>query len=295
MEPSQSIRSLLLDATPESEKFHPIIWKGFLVFHMGHKLWHFHRKAKTYTNPENLLNLVAGHTLSHFVGNNKAVRIAARCILVAARLQECVKEQAAIQEEARKVWDAILGRHLYHLYGLKNQEEEIRRVRLERICFHLAEMFRRIGLLSLKIMDVVEAFQFGPATQKEAVEELFVNIGQCVDEIVDNKEKLRTFLEDEKELVKKVLDAMQFDCTVEQLQNYLETSTHVVEQVHNAIKGQSKDGVNLFAEGAKDAIFGAAAVIGAESIVPTVLIPESEGVFLHAVEKTQGVMLRSWA
>lgn len=188
-----------------------------------HFVWKLFEKAATYGNPDNFIQLAAGHSVEWMAGDNFFVKLAAGSVLIATRIAECAREQLLLLKEIRKLSETTFDHaDLYQRVpwvkpgdiqflsptvtnSIRSFFGALFRL-LSRIFRHLVDIMKRLFALSMRMMSAAEAFSLSPETLKEGTQEFFVNLGKCYEALIENSELLMGFLKENKAVVEMVLE-----------------------------------------------------------------------------------------
>lgn len=288
----QQSTAQLLPATPALPSIIRSVYSGFHWLH-GH--WHWYRQGKTYLNPDNFLKLVSGHTLNFFIGDNRFVRAAAQCVMVANCITRCVEEHASLNRSYRKLVDALFQRHppiTIHKWNKKPISKFISPSTSQRIyslLFEVEHYLRTVGFriatfakhffkLSMVTLDAVDAFSLNPETGSRAVNEFFVNGNNCLDAIANNRDEFIEQLTDNKEVIDCVLKTIGTSYKSEQFIDYVDRSLSKAETASNVIGSVNKTVGKVVSESLKSLFFLVMNTVGVSSAVPDRFVP-TYGVF----------------
>lgn len=179
---------------------------SFLLMHRVHALWSYYRKGRIYANPENFGALLAGHALHRLARDRLLIKVAAQCVLIAARITACAEQYRTCYRAYRSLSDAFHGTYpllisrdasFYRLRKTAYRMQEIAKCALQL----LVEVFQ----LSMCYMDALAALSFSAETQDDAIKELFCNSIRFVDSLANNKQQLLTELKKNEALIATIL------------------------------------------------------------------------------------------
>lgn len=260
-------------------------WGMFSAIHKVHRVWRWYTKAKIYTNPDNFYSLVAGHVVNYAFGDSVLLKIAAQCVLIVNKILKCVNQMVNLSKAYYNWVDAIKGNYTHHfsfkkispIYETSTKgclESTFGAIieRIKRIAIATFHLLKCLFKLSMCFMDAIESFSLSPATQNEAINELFVNSITSIDMLVKNQQRLLDGLENNHALITEILEGIGSPFKVNQLIDVVTTSlgaTQTVQSVANA-------GGGIIRKTAKHAIFGAAAMVGMAKHLPLSLVPTEE-------------------
>lgn len=286
---AQLVQSTTTQISPASGKIPTPLWAIFEVFQKCHRLWRWYRRAELYSNPDNFLKLAAGHTVQFAVGEQLLLRIAAQTILIATRILQCVEEHQGLLNQWERVQYTFEGTYRapfpneHYLDGMpflssstiywwetegRSQLDRIRRLAEEslQLCW---QAFR----LSMTIMDAIEAFSLSPESQREGVNELFINGTKWIDQLVKNKEVLLNSLEENQELIQKVLHGIGSPMTSKFLIDKVKVTIEKTEDLHNVVNGTSHVAGQVAVAFGKKTLWGVMQVVGIEEMLPKSMHP----------------------
>lgn len=262
----------------------------FNVVHELHGIWKWLRLGKTYTNPENFAGLIAGHGIHLAFGDSALLRVSGACLLIARRILDCVKEKKKLERSWKKLENAWNGKYLkpvkcswqvrsagssvsastavWWKMQFKTLWERIKRIV---ICF--LQVCKHVFLLSMKIMDTIDAFSFDSRTTDEGVQQIFINGKICVDKLVENKEDLVKGLKENKSLIEKILQGVYLPVTADELIYTASKGLDRVEEVHNTIQKVNKCTGEFFSTCLKKWNFELFDTFGLDHLLPRSMIP----------------------
>jgi len=262
-----SVSSLVYTTTREDTSGlgfpRPLEWLFFSV-HKVHFFWRVVRAKELYTNPNNYLALSAGYGLNFlfgrrgFLGESRCLRGIAQIVLIAHCLFECLEQQALVIESYREWKNAINGDYSYvpqvqwtqgksyslitHALSNRLKRRSAAAIsRVKRIAACTSRLFVNLGVLSMKMLDAIEACSLDLSTQNESVCHLFVNGRRCFEKFLENREELFIELRDKKSIIQKFLVNSHSKYTIEQI--IVEVST--LGGVHNTVMNLSDSVSNV--------------------------------------------------
>lgn len=270
-------------------------WGLFSVVHKVHQTWRFYTKAKIYTNPNNFYKLVGGHVLNFTFGDNVLLRIAAQCILICNRIMKCVNQMVNLSDACHKWVDAVKGNYTHHrtMNKVSSLYEKTTEgccastfgaiiERIKRIAIATFHVFKCIFILSMRFMDAIDAFAMSPTVQNESINELFINGTNFVDNLVKNQQRLLDKIEDNHKLVSQILTGIGSPIKISQLISTLEKSLSVAETAQTVLNA----GGGVMKKVGKNALFGAAAMVGMAHKLPTGWAPTDEDEQIFTIQPT---------
>lgn len=213
----------------------------YRVVHWVHIHWRFYRYKEIYLNPENDLSLFFGGSLNLLFGRNgllgesRLLRVVAQTVLIADCLFECIKQQRILFQSYQEWKDAIVGRYVYAPGVEWAKQKELRVVssstwndcrlkstqfsqRIKRIGLCTYRLFQNMLLLSMKMLDAIEACSLDSSTQNESICHFFVNGKRHLVRILECREGLLAALKSNKGLIERLLKNTKSDYTIEQMQ-----------------------------------------------------------------------------
>lgn len=281
------VQTTTLDLTPNHLRLPPVVWAGFIALNKVHGLWRWYRSFEMYQQPDNLFQLLAGHIANKVLGESHILRLAAQCLLVATRLLECVQQQYELCQAGRCLLLAIKGHYPAPLrvewekncdrstwlspttvHWWKYKASEISQ-RIQRIALCTLELVKEAFVLSMKIMDVIDAFSWSPAARKAGVIESFVNITKWLDAIVDNKAELLAGMTENRGLIEHLLRKSPF--TYESLHEGVAQALAKTEMVSQGVKKISAKQREALIHFGKKAVSGTLVVAGFSDYRPVAL------------------------
>lgn len=263
------------EMTPAGNRLPPVLWTAFIALNKVHGLWRWYRRAEVYSNPDNLAQLLSGHVVNLVLGDVLLLRIAAQCLLVSTRVLECIQQQTLLYRSAQRWVQAIKGHYPRPVKVSWNRQQVawgspsfvvgcqenslLLWHRIERIVNCTASVFFHSFQLSMRIMDVVDAFCLSPYTRNEGINEGFVNIMKWLDHLVENREELLERMVDNQILIERILKGSPI--TYQQLQSNIIHTLEKTEAVY-----QNTQAVFNFHNGVLKA-FGKRILDGGKSLI----------------------------
>lgn len=235
-------------------RLHPAMWTLFSILNNVHGVWRWYRQFELYRNPNNFLQLLSGHTLNFAVGDYAIVRLAAQCICVATRMMDCVKQQAIVYEAGNRCIDAIAGHYPAPVkYSWPKGDVKVlspssvqwMKVRTQKVADQTTRIsktaltfFKELGILSMKIMDVMDVIYWTPETGRRVVNESFVNLSKWVNEAAENKEEILDGMKKNREVIEVLLTGTSLNYDL--LYQGVNASLNGAERVQNVITTTNK-------------------------------------------------------
>lgn len=234
------------ELTPAGYRLPPFLWTAFTALNKVHSVWRWYRRAELYSNPDNLAQLLSGHVVNLVLGDVVLLRIAAQCLLVSTRVLECVQQQTVLYQSAQRWVNAVKGhypRPLRHSWSkqqvrwgspsfIAECQEKSRLLwhRIERIVICTSAVFFHLFQLSMRVMDVVDAFCLSPYTRNEGINEGFVNVMKWLDHLVENKEELLDGIAANQALIERIVKGSPI--TYQQLHSNIINTLEKTEAVY---------------------------------------------------------------
>lgn len=264
-----AIQAATYELTPTTSRLPPVVWKGFSYLNQVHGLWRWYRRMDLYRQPESLAQLLIGKGVSYLIGNIELVRVAAQCVLVATRLLECAQQQAVLWQAGCDWLETCRGNYQFpsdvtwsknhdHFFSpstvhwWKTQGSYL----CERIHLIAVQTWRLLGhafLLSMRMMDVLDALYCNPNVRQEAMDESMINIIKCMNSLVENKVKLLSTLEQNRQLIERLLKGSPLN--YKKLHNAVEGACSGAEMIYYPLKRVSELGGQTLSDMASK-IFG---------------------------------------
>lgn len=286
------VNSTALDLTPGQLRLPPLLWSAFTAINRVHGLWRWYRREKLYSNPNNFSQLLAGHAVNLVFGETLLLKVAAQSLLIATRILECTQRQRELYMDLRHLLEAIKGRFPAPIdqtwikqqpgmwispssaFGWRIMIISARN-RISRIGAISLNVCKKVFVLSMAIMDATDAFYLSPATHNEGINEGFINVIKWLDAIVDQKETLLQGLNENRELVERILKNSPF--SFDQLQQTIAKALEKTEAIHTRVKKINSFGNGLIVDFGKRAINGGMVVAGLADFRPLALAPKPRG------------------
>lgn len=278
---SEFVRTTAYEITSTQFRLPGFMWSALSSFNQVHAAWRWYRKGILYSNPDNFSQLLTGHVVNFVCGESTLLKIAAQSLLVATRLLECARQQASIYNEGKRLIAAIKGHYPYPLdiawsnascpFVLSPSSLYTWKViclsawhRVTRVAIIASKIFFKMFILSMCIMDTIDAFYISPTTKNEAINECCLNIIQWLDTLVDSKEVLLQGLTENREVIEKILKGSPV--TYIQLQSSVASALNVTETLQQQVKKVTTFGNGLLINVGKQSLHGALVVTGINKI-----------------------------
>ncbi|MEC7838899.1 MAG: hypothetical protein VX777_02535 [Chlamydiota bacterium] len=288
MTPINVVSSSSSSTIPHDFQLNGFLGISFQIIHRIHKVWRWFQKFNTYTNPDNFLKLAAGHTLNWVAGNKVVVRIAAQAVLIAARINDHVKEQIALVKEFKEFWSVATDKYSLQTKvkwekkgGFLSPSIRYRWKLMVKVLIHrflrimkaIISILKRLFVLSMKTLDATSAFSYGQDTRNEGLNELFINSSKCLESLIENKSLLLKCLKKNREGITRLLLGSSSLLSVDQMIHVIEKGIGVAEHVHRGVENASQVvgvvGRDLFKRG----VFGLFQVAGLVDLMPNSWMP----------------------
>lgn len=236
---STPVVNTVLNATQTHSSNTPIpkcLWVLFRLINKVHRVWRWFRHASVYSNPDNFSGLITGHIVSFIFEKSRALRVAAQVVMICRHLLECI-EQMKVIAQAYKDWiNAIKGNYqskvkitweksessclppsLMHSIRTKFHKCIERIVKVAVATFY---MIKSLFVLSMYIMDAIEAFSMSPEKSSESRNQFFVNGKFVLDAILEKQRDLVKTIDENKELIQDILTGIKAPFGVGKLRYY---------------------------------------------------------------------------
>ena len=230
----------------------------FWGLHKIHRVWRWQRRAWDIAQQSNSFHkLVAGHTLSWITGHSVLLRVCAQMVLISRRVLDCTLQAQHFSDSYGRWTEALTFRYTpppaEWRYDAITKSWLARVLRPDRclrihLAWHSASLrLQRIAIttftflyegfaLSMRIMDLVEAFSLNTETGGEAMGELFLNSSHLINELVSHKAVMAEELVERKETIEAVLRTVGSSYTAEELSHALSKQIGSVEAVRDALE-----------------------------------------------------------
>jgi len=255
------VRTTTYEMTPAHLRLPPVLWTVFTALNQVHGIWRWYRRIELYRNPDNLVQLLAGHAVNILIGDTLLLRIAAQSLLVATRLLECTRQQSAVFRSGR-AWIGSL-KEEYPLPSVAKWDKDSLNswlspsskywwkrkglyieAKVHKVSLNSFKLLKNIFKLSVSMMDVIDALSWSPSARFDGVTESFVNITKWLNAIVENKEGLLTGITENKVIIVYLLKNSPF--TYEQLVSGVTKAVEKTERIQENIKRISNIGGGIF-------------------------------------------------
>jgi hypothetical protein len=262
------VQTATYDTTPAALRLPSPLWTAFALLNKAHSVWRWIRRIELYRNPENLAQLLAGHVVNFALGDVLLLRIAAQCLLISTRVLECVQQQTTVYHAGKRWIAAIKGDYPKPTQNIWDTHYATRgetvksclKNRMERIVRSTLSLFKHTFILSMCLMDAVDAFCLSPFTRNEGINEGFVNAIKWLDTLTENKEELLQGLVDNQPIIEKILAKSPF--TYKQLHDGVERTLERTETIALKAKNISRVGNGILVDMGKRMVNGTLIVLG---------------------------------
>ena len=263
---------------------------AFLALHKVHRFWRWIRLGNIYSDPNNFAQLAAGHGLNYIISDSALVRISAISVLIAARIFQAVQEYEKLQDSWLRMNDAFHNHYptpihckwdqQYNFFSLStviwfkiNTKVLICRIQVVAIC--IFKVGKHALLLSLRLVDAIEAFSLKPEIREEGINLIFVNTSTCMSQLVNNKDFLLESLESNQEVIEKILNGLGSQLTADTLIDTVESALEKTVSIHKTTSTVN-DHIGEFASACgKKWTYEFLREIGLRHLVPKSLVPPS--------------------
>lgn len=279
----QNVKQLI----PEGTTLPKPLQVAYQTFHYIHGYWEWWRRGQVYLNKNNFSLLTGGHLFNWAIGDNRFVRLGAQWILIANRTIECVKRTQNLCKVYRKFWDAINFRYPlttihpwktssvrwpspstnYYLYTKLYAFEYY----LRNICWRSAKLATAIFNLSMATYSASHAFYLDPEEKSQAVNEMFVNMSRCLDEISENRQELIKKLSKRKKVIDGIFSSVHVPFTAEEFIKKIDKGIGFVQPIKEGFDAVKKAGVQVVDKFVEYAV-GTAKLIGCDNYLPLQVI-----------------------
>jgi len=255
-----------------------------------HRIWRWHRLGKVYSNPDNFLMLLAGHSLNFAFGSSLFLRLSAVCVLFATRILECVEQQYNVKRAWVNLKNAYCG-HYPPPIKLNPERSlafpflspstvvwwQLKLIsisdRIHRLALCTFRLFRESFILSMRTADAVETLSLNSNIQYEGVNLLFVNSSKWVERLVNDKKMLIDGLKSNRKTIDTLFSQMHAPLRSEHLVKGVAAALDKTAQLQSAAEKVNR-GVGSFMKAcAKNWGYGFLYKLGLHSIVPRSLVP----------------------
>lgn len=229
---------------------------GFLdtlafMIHQVHGVYRFVVKADNYNN--NFIETISGDCIEAKFGDQKIVQIASQAVAISATIAEAAKEKTKLQKTCEATFDAITTPYLLPpktkwekqkglswlspstLNFLKKLGQTFIN-RIKRIVLSIFELFKRLFIFSMKLMDIKDAFSFTEHFARERVREFVLNFKKCLTALQENKQFLLSCLKAKEPFIAQILKQFGSVFTVDHLMKAVIKSIESVETITKGLK-----------------------------------------------------------
>ncbi|CDR32882.1 hypothetical protein [Criblamydia sequanensis] len=229
---------------------------GFLdtlafMIHQVHGVYRFVVKADNYNN--NFIETISGDCIEAKFGDQKIVQIASQAVAISATIAEAAKEKTKLQKTCEATFDAMTTPYLLPpktkwekqkglswlspstLNFLKKLGQTFIN-RIKRIVLSIFELFKRLFIFSMKLMDIKDAFSFTEHFARERVREFVLNFKKCLTALQENKQFLLSCLKAKEPFIAQILKQFGSVFTVDHLMKAVIKSIESVETITKGLK-----------------------------------------------------------
>jgi hypothetical protein len=275
--------------TPTPDRMPSAAWSVLMTISKVHWYWKMWNKADTYTKSDNFVDLIKGHALNWFIGNNTILRVTAQAIIISKSILACVEQQKALRGSFQEFVYAVKGEYPISTtckwatqpsttffspsttnWWHSNMQAVVGRIK------HIAMSIFRLGSdfvkLMMCMMDAIEAFSFDPERRSEDVKEIFVNYKYCYKQLVENKVLMIEELNNNGEVIDQILHGIGSSFKVNELVTSLKKPDYAMEALNVVADIGNGWGGRLF----KRIAYEAASFLGLSDKVPEELYPSRD-------------------
>lgn len=269
---------------------------AFLAFHKLHRIWRWIRLGNIYSDPNNFAHLAAGHGLNYVIGDSALVRISAISVLIATRILHTVREYEKLQDSwlrmkdafqchyetpVRYNWDQKSGFFsLSTVIWFKTTTKSVI-LRIQVVAIAIFKVGKHFFLLSLRLVDAIEAFSLKPEIREEGINLMFVNTSTCMSHLVNNKDFLLESLESNQKVIEKVLEGLGSQLTVETLIDTVESALEKAGSFHRSVNTVNEHIGEFVSACGKKWTYELLREVGLRHLVPATLLPPSTPPWEH--------------
>lgn len=234
------------------------LWKLASALSKVRQAWRSWNQVEVYSNPKNFWNLVGGHALDAVL-DIKIIKTIGQVIIIAKSILICINEQKELRQSYSRFKKALSCAYpTSSVYAMKTKNftasvswtEDIKHrlvMRIRRIANAFFDLCKDVFKMSMRIMDVFDAFSWDPEKRNNDIKQIFVNYSQFYDELVVKKERWIEEINLNKEIINSICQRFQvgFDSDtmikhVERLSKGMEYAQLVAEAGKNIVNNIGK-------------------------------------------------------
>ncbi len=255
-----SVNNAVYDSTINLARYNKVpkpAWCIFKIVHCIHRTWSYYRRAKIYKNPNNFAHLALGHTVNVTIGDLTSVKVAAQWVYIASRILAAIDQYEVLYQACREIGNAFMGRYPKTIVRpwVKNSScfspsflNGIKRIfvrtaeRIKRIAVSIFNMFKHIFILSMCLMDSINAFYYTDHTER--VSEVFVNAKGTIEGLMKTQEALLEQLKNNQKTIETIFEKLKLPNKFSDLTSAIEENikkTQTVQSVLNAGNGFGRE------------------------------------------------------
>lgn len=297
MQPTSSVVSAAVTNTA----FSPIpfiVWKLLDPVLFMHKVWRSIKRIELYSNPENYVQLAAGHVAAHALRGTTAynmMEVAAQGWLISNRMLDCVNQAVALSHACKQSANGVKGNFVTFEKLDWNNTPSFFSSLIEFVTniwnrfkhMRNAEIGLESGKMVMSLLDLHAAFHPSEEEMKLITAELFVNFRQASEKFIENQKRLKTQLLENKHVVQQILlkIGMKSPEAADKLINSIDTSMEVAAKGIQAVNAGSDMVVGV----AQRVVYEAADMFGVAQHLPNALVPTSPQVIHQPLSPSKTV------
>lgn len=244
-----TVQQLTLNLLPAREHLPPVVWGLFQPLHIIRKTWHCWRvyhQVDFLINDASFCSIIAGAK----IGNSIPVRCFAYLCLLSNRVHMCQDLAEDLSDTYRQLIDAIKGKYEsprestwiqgqgsspFSATFINSRQMRALIDRAKRIIICIFHLIKEIFLLSMYLLDTLDAFFINPLdpTHDVRINELFRNFHYSIDHLVKDQELLLCSMNKNKVFIEKILTVLHSPIHFEDITTILDgalTVTRVVKK-----------------------------------------------------------------
>lgn len=186
------------------------------------------------TDSDNRVSQVVDKVLKFFNDDDALMRAFGMAVLIPTRILQCVEQQNQLHCACKNWVSAIKGKTLIKdksewkrhcgwgwvsvstVIWLHNQGKTLI-LRIQQVAICTLQVGKHVLILSLRVMDMIEALSFSSTAEEEGVKELCVNVKQLKQNFVANKGLLIRALKENKALVARIVKILHSSRSADQI------------------------------------------------------------------------------
>lgn len=286
------VERVVIEVIPPAIAVPAALLAAVAISYKFNRFWRWLRLSLLWSNPDNFVQLAAGSGVNLLLGDRTPVRVAALMVWVPSRVVDCADNYNKLGKAYVKWVEAIRGdyprrpkvrwvrspkgRLLPPAWETTLKEKGICiRIRVQRVIVQTVKVGKRVILLSVSGVDVVEALSLKEGICNRAVSELLLDGTNAIHRIAKQKGVVQRKLEENRPLVDRLLKWVGASYSTEGLIDCVETALDGINVVDQGVTAVTSIGNGFFEDLRNHAILGVFSILGIPEKVPEKFLPIS--------------------